>query len=114
MISVIRPCQAKFLRTQFRWIRNFQNFEKDDFTYILNTLNLDDICWIEDPNEQVQALTAALNLAADWTCPLSVVQNRVLIKPEKILSIVYFIKIPLSIELKFLRSIRRKSVRSEL
>ena len=72
MISVIRPCQAKFLRTQFRWIRNFQNFEKDDFTYILNTLNLDDICWIEDPNEQVQALTAALNLAADWTCPLSV------------------------------------------
>ena len=76
MISVIRPCQAKFLRTQFRWIRNFQNFEKDDFTYILNTLNLDDICWIEDPNEQVQALTAALNLAADWTCPLSVVQNR--------------------------------------
>ena len=69
MIGVIRRGEEKFLRVQYRRSRNMSNFSKSDFLFILNNLDLDPILSVPSPETQVQMLTAALEVAADITCP---------------------------------------------
>ena len=72
MVSVVLVNRGKLLREQHRMVRSFKNFNYDDFNYTLGNLRLDDICAEPDPDHQIMRLTAALNVAADIHCPLSV------------------------------------------
>ena len=72
LVTVVKVCPGKFSRSQFTKLRDFKNFNQEDFTYILSTMNLNDLLSVDDPNTQIQCLTAALNVAADLTCPLVV------------------------------------------
>ena len=69
MISVIRRGDSKLVRSQYRTSRNMSKFNKTDFLYILNNLDLDPILEVRSPEQQVQMLTAALEVAADLVCP---------------------------------------------
>ena len=69
MIGVIRRGNEKIIRTQFRRARNMANFSRDDFMFALNNLDLDPILYQPNPEVQVQMLTAAIEVAADITCP---------------------------------------------
>ena len=69
MVSVIRKGKIEQVRPQFRTSRNMSNFSRDDFLFILNNLDLDPILTEPSPEKQVQMLTAAIEVAADITCP---------------------------------------------
>lgn len=68
-VSVIRRGDEKVLRNQYRRARNMSNFRKDDFLFVLNNLDLDPILVEPSPEVQTQMLTAAIEVAADITCP---------------------------------------------
>ena len=69
MVMVVRKCDARSHRTQLRRSRKMADFSKDDFLFVLNNLDLDPILYERSPDIQVAMLTAALNVAADLTCP---------------------------------------------
>ena len=70
MVSVVKICQGKFQRTQYKTSRCFNNFNEDEYNYILEGMYLEDLLTIKDPEVQVQRLTAAMTVAADTVCPL--------------------------------------------
>ena len=69
MIGVIRRGCSKLIRSQYRTSRRMSGFRVDDFLFVLNNLDLSTILTVRCPEQQVQMLTAALEVAADLTCP---------------------------------------------
>ena len=76
LVSVVKLCNAKLQRTTKMRVRSFKKFIFDDYDWYLRSLNIEDILNIDDPEQQVLKLTAAMNVAADQTCPLVTVKSR--------------------------------------
>ena len=69
MIGVIRRGETKIMRNQYRTSRDMSKFRQEDFVYILNNFDFNPIFSQPSPETQVQMLTAALEVAANVTCP---------------------------------------------
>ena len=76
MVMAVKTCRGRFLRKQYRLIRDFSNFDFKLFISTLLSLNLRNIIAISDPEQQVLKLTAGMNFAADMVCPVKVIHNR--------------------------------------
>ena len=76
MVSVVRSDDSKYQKPALMKIRSFKDFVFDDYDWYLRNIGLDDILEIDDPEEQVLRLTAAINVVADQTCPIKKVRSK--------------------------------------